>query len=134
VLKALASPDDRDVSIAQAYLRHQPIVDSSELREVARGVTRMSKTAAQVRALETLARQRIEDREILEELARLYMRATSVAVQRAIAEIFIRSGDVPARDIPDLPRTLRAHRLAAPGGGQDLIDVLLARFPEAASR
>ncbi|MGZ5039014.1 MAG: hypothetical protein ACXWGT_19795 [Usitatibacter sp.] len=134
VLRALASPDDRDVSIAQAYLRHQPIVDSSELREVARGVTRMSRTAAQVRALETLARQRIEDRQILEELARLYTRANSVAVQRAIAEIFIRSGDVPARDIPDLPRTLRDHRLAAPGGGQDLIDVLLARFPEAAAR
>jgi hypothetical protein len=133
VLKALASADDREVLIAQAYLRHQPIVDSNELRRVALGVARMPGSGAQVRALETLARQRIADRVILEELARLYARASSVAVQRAIAEIFIRSGEAPAMEVPDLPRVLRDYRLASPGGGQDLIDVLLARLPAAAA-
>lgn len=124
VLRALASRDERDVQIVQAYLRHRPIADEGELRSVAFGVTRMSGSGAQVRALETLARQRIADREVLEELTRLFARATSLGVQRAIAEIFLRAGYLGTGD---LAIQLRKHRLRSPEGS-DLIDVLIARL------
>jgi hypothetical protein len=125
VLQALASRDEQDVQIAQSYLRHHPIVDGTELRQVAGGIARMKAPAAQVRALETLARHQIADPEIFEELARLYTRASSVAVQRAIAEVFIRSGY--RGEGPRFVNLLRQHRLPSPGG-EDLIDVLIARL------
>ena len=126
MLRALASANDQDVRIAQAYLRHRPIADAGELRAVTTGISRMSASPAQVRALETLARQHISDREILGELARLFRQATSVTVQRAIAEIFIRS-DPGALAAPELVALLREHRLPSPEG-QDLIDVLIGRL------
>jgi hypothetical protein len=127
VLRALASADESEVQIAQAYLRHHPIDDSAELRKVARDVTRMKGSAAQVRALATLARQRIADREIIDELSRLFARTGSIEVQRAVAEVFIRSD---ARALPgaQLAVLLRQHRLRAQGGGSDLIDVLIQRL------
>jgi hypothetical protein len=126
VLRALASPRDQDVRIAQAYLRHHPITDATELRAVARGIAHMTGSAAQVRALETLARQHISDREILDELTRLFIQATSVSVQRAIAEIFIRS-DQRSIATPEFIGLLRQHRLQSPNG-EDLIDVLIGRL------
>ena len=126
MLRALASPREDDVQIAQAYLRHRPITDANELRTVALGVARMAQSGAQVRALETLARHHIADREILEELMRLYAQATAVSVQRAIAEIFIRA-DYRAIDRPELLALLRQHRLKSPQG-EDLIDVLIGRL------
>jgi hypothetical protein len=126
VLKALASLDEQEVQIAQSYLRHRPIVDGAELREVASGVARMKGSAAQVRALETLARHHIADPEIFAELTRLYMHAKSLGVQRAIAEIFIRS-DYRGTSSTLLATVLRRHRLPS-RGGEDLIDVLLARL------
>ena len=54
-LKALASPREDEVQIAQAYLRHRPITDGKELRDVAFGIARMKGSGAQVRALEALA-------------------------------------------------------------------------------
>ncbi len=125
VLKAIASPDERDVRIVQAYLRHQPIADDKELRGAALSVARMQGSSAQVRALETLARQRIADREVLEELRRLYPRAASPDVQRAIAEIFIRSGERSYAN-PEFVAFLRQYRLAE--GGNDLVDVLIAQL------
>ena len=125
VLKALASRDEQEVQIAQAYLRHHPIVDGAELREVTSGIARMTAAAAQVRALETLARHQIADPEIFEELSRLYTRASSVAVQRAIAEVFVRSGYRGTG--ASLVNLLKQHRLPS-GGGEDLIDVLIARL------
>jgi hypothetical protein len=95
---------------------------------VASGVARMKGSAAQVRALETLARHQIADPEILAELTRLYTRATSVSVQRAIAEIFIRS-DYRGTSSTVLAGLLRQHRLSSPGG-EDLIDVLLVRLQQ----
>jgi hypothetical protein len=126
VLRALASPDDRDVQIAQVYLRNRPLADPGELRALALGVAQMT-GPAQVRALDTLGRLHISDRTILDELARSFAVAKSVNVQRAIAEVFIRS-DPKAIARPELAATLREHRLRAPGGGEDLIDVLLRRL------
>ena len=127
--QAIASPDEQDVQIAQAYLRHWPMTEASELRAVALGIARMPGSQAQVRALDTLARHHISDRQVLDELVRLYARATSVSVQRAIAEIFIRS-DLRAIAAPELAEQLRQHRLRSPEG-EDLIDVLIRRLEAA---
>jgi hypothetical protein len=126
VMRALTSPNDEDVQIAQIYLRHRPLADANELRIVAMGITRMNGSDAQVRALDTLARHRLSDRESLEELTGLFPRAKSVSVQRAIAGILIRS-DYQAMAKPELVRTLRQHRLKSPDG-EDMIDVLIRRL------
>ena len=54
-------------------------------------ITRMTGSGAQVRALNTLARHRLSDRQSLDDLARLFPAAESVDVQRAIAAVFIRA-------------------------------------------
>jgi hypothetical protein len=126
VVQALTSPNDKDVQIAQVYLRHRPIADVNELRAVTAGVTRMNGSDAQVRALDTLARQQLSDPESLEELARFFPVAGSASVQTAIAGILIRS-DYPSSARSELAQTLRQHRLKSQGG-QDLIDVLIRRF------
>jgi hypothetical protein len=127
VLRALASPDERDVQAAQVYLRHRPLADRRELREIARDVTRMAGSGAQVRALDALGRLHIADREILDELSRAFAEAKSVNVQRAIAEVFLRS-DPKAIARPQLVGILRNHRLKSPDGRSDLIDVLIGRL------
>jgi hypothetical protein len=126
VLRALTSPNDEEVQIAQVYLHHRPIADATELRGVATGVAHMNGSDAQVRALDTLARYHLSDRESLEELARLFPLAKSVNVQRAIAGILIRS-DYRAIATPELIRTLRQSRLKSPDG-TDLIDILIRRL------
>jgi len=126
VLRALTSPNDADVQIAQVYLRHRPIADVHELREVASGVARMPSAEAQVRALDTLARHQLRDRESLDYLTRLFPLAQSVTVQRAIAGILIRS-DYRAIATAELAQTLRQHRLKSPDG-EDLIDILIRRL------
>ena len=40
MLRALSSPNDQEVEIAQIYLHHRPIADETELRDVATSVTR----------------------------------------------------------------------------------------------
>jgi hypothetical protein len=125
MLKALASPQESEVQIAQAYLRHRPITDDNELREVVREIARANSPAAQARALETVARLHVSDRETQDELARMFATSTSLPVQRAIAEVFIRAG-VGASTNPDLAATLRKHRVKAPS--DDLIDVLIRRL------
>jgi hypothetical protein len=127
VLEALASPREEDVRIAQAYLRHRPITDEKELRDVARGIVRMKSPAAQARALETLARLHVSDSEIQADLTRLFAQSPSPAVQRAIAEVFIRAG-VQASTSPELAATLRRHRLKPAAGGTDLVDLLLRQL------
>ncbi len=126
MLRAIASPDEQDVRIAQVYLRHRPIGDPQELRVVAREVSRMPPSGAQVRAFDTLGRLHIADREILEELARSYAESRSAIVQLAIAEVFIRS-DQKAMRRSDLASVIRQYRIKQ-RGGSDLIDVLLARL------
>jgi HEPN domain-containing protein len=126
VMRALASGDDSDVQAAQAYLRHRP-PESSELRALALEIARRAGSGASLRSLDTLARLHVSDREILEELTRSYRSAKSVNVQRAIAEVFLRS-DATAIPAPELAAALRQHRLRAPTAGEDLIDVLLRKL------
>ena len=126
MLRALTSHDAEEVQIAQTYLRHRPIVDASEFRGLATGIARMNGSDAQVRALDTLALHPLFDREGLEELTHLFVRAKSVSIQRAIAGILIRS-DYRAIARPELVRALRQHRLKSPDG-EDLIDVLIRRL------
>jgi hypothetical protein len=91
-LQALASREERDVQIVQAYLRHRPITDADELRKVAMKVAGMDAGGAQARALEALARLRIEDEQVLLALRQLGERTRSPAVKRAVSEVFLRAG------------------------------------------
>jgi len=126
VLRALTSAHEDDVEIARVYLRHRPIVGAEELRAVTAGIARMQGAEAQARALEPLAAWRLSDPASLEELARLFPRARSIAVQRAIAAILIR-GDYRAIAKPELVRALRTQRLRSPDG-EDVIDALIRRL------
>jgi len=122
-LRALTSSRDEEVAIAQVYLRHRALVDVDEVRAVTSSIARMTTGGAQVRALETLARQRLADPQSLQEIARLFPQARSLEVQRAIAGLLIRSDTrMLARD--ELARTLRQHRLKSPDGS-DVIDMLI---------
>jgi len=123
VIRALSSADPRDVQVAQAYFLNRPVTDLGELRAMANGVTRMTGGEAQVRALDTLGRMRIADAEILDELSRAFAEAKSAGVQRAIAEVFIRSDYRK----PELAAVLRSHRIRS-GPGEDLIDELLRKL------
>jgi hypothetical protein len=122
-LRALTSPHEGDVEIAQVYLRHRSLADVAELRSVTEGIGRMRSPAAQVRALETLARQRLADPKSLQEIARLFPRARSLQTQRAIANILIRA-DHAGLARAELARLLRQHRLKSPDGN-DVIDALI---------
>ena len=116
----MGSSRDEDVQVVQAYLRHRPLDDPRQLREVASGIARMPSSDAQARAIDTLATMRISDREILGELTRAFARASSVNVQRAIAGVFIRTSEHRA-EIADVARR---HRLDKPGAG-GAIDALV---------
>ncbi len=122
-VRALTSSDDEAVAIAQVYLRHRSLVDVDELRTVTAGIGRMTVAGAQVRALETLAKQRLADPPSLQEVARLFPLARSLEVQRAIAGILIRA-DTKMLARADLARSLRQHRMKSPDG-TDVIDVLI---------
>ncbi|MBX3622383.1 MAG: hypothetical protein KF891_20650 [Rhizobacter sp.] len=122
-VQALTSARDDDVEIAQVYLRHRPLASVVEVRAVTSGIGRMTAAAAQVRALETLARQRLADPQSLQEIAGLFPRARSLEVQRAIAGILVRS-DTKMLARGELARSLRQHRLKSPNGS-DVIDVLI---------
>jgi hypothetical protein len=123
VLRAVTSPNPEDAAMVQAYLRHRPLADAGELRAVTSAIGRMGAADAQVRALETLARQRLADPESLREIARLFPQAKSVGVQRAIASILIRS-DYRVLGQSDLARSLKQTRIKSPDG-DDVIDALI---------
>jgi len=126
-LLALASPDERDVQMAQAYLRHRPVTDAGELRALAQAITHMTQPRAQIRALDAFGRLQIADREILDGLRVSFANAGTLELQRAIAEIFLRSG---ARAVtqPDLAAVLRRYRIHAPDGRDDVVDALMRRL------
>jgi hypothetical protein len=128
MLLALSSTNERDIEMAEVYFHHRPIADAEELRVVTGGIVKLGKIDAQVRALHALARQTIVDADGLDDLARLFPVAESIAVQRAIASVFIRS-DHRSIATPELVRVLREHRKA--GTGNDVIDVLIRRLERA---
>jgi hypothetical protein len=126
LIDALVSASDADVQMAQAYLRHRPVTDAAELRRIATDIARMPPSQAQVRALETLGRHYVSDRDVLDRLVQLFVQTPSAAVQAAIAGILLRAD---ARSIPQpaLLRTLREYRLP-PDGGDSLVDALLHKL------
>lgn len=126
VLQALTGSSDRDVQVAEVYLGHRPITGVAELRIVASAITHMTGSVGQVRALDTLARHRMDDRQSLDELARLFPAAESVDVQRAIAAVFIRS-DYRLLAQSDLAHVLSQSRLESTSG-DDIIDILIRRL------
>ena len=129
ILQALTSPRDDDVQIAQVYLRHRPLAQVAEVRALTAGIARMKAVAAQVRALETLAKQRLTDPQSVQAVAQLFTQARSLPVQRAIANILIRADThMLARD--ELARSLRQHRVKSPDG-QDVIDLLIRLLQQA---
>lgn len=123
VVRAVTSVNADDITIAQTYLRHRPLADVGELRAVASAIGRMPASDAQVRAIETLAQQRVSDPESLRAIAALFPLAKSVQVQRAIAGVLIRS-DYRSLGQADLARSLKQYRLKS-SDGNDVIDALL---------
>ena len=126
VMAALTSPDPEQIRIAQAYLRHRPITDTDELRDVANRIAEMSASDAQVQVLDALALNPVSDRESLEALTRLFPVARSAGVQAAIAGVLLRA-DYQAIATPELVQSLRQSRLKS-RPGEDLIDVLIRRL------
>ncbi len=126
VLRALTSAREADVEIARVYLRHRPIVAADDLRRMTATIARMKAADAQARALEAVAAWGLSDPASLEELARLFPKAGSISVQRAIATVLIR-GDYRAIAKPELVHALRTQRLRSPDG-EDVIDVLIRRL------
>lgn len=120
VVRALTSSNADDVAMAQHYLRHRPL-PVTELRAVASAIGKMP-TDAQIRALDTLAQQRLADRESLQAVAQIFKMARSVDVQRAVAGVLIRA-DTRVLERGDLERSLKQYRLKSDGG--DVIDALL---------
>jgi hypothetical protein len=123
MVRAVASPNADDIAMAQAYLRHRPLADIREVRALASAIASMPASDAQVRALETLGQQRLSDAESLREIARLFPLAKSIAVQRAIAGILIRS-DHRVLGQANLVQSLKQYRLQSPDG-EDVIDALI---------
>ncbi|MEJ6023827.1 hypothetical protein [Ramlibacter sp. PS4R-6] len=128
VLENLVSTSDAEVQVAQAYLRQRPIADAAELRGVTRAITRMSAPEAQVRALDTLGRHYLNDRESVATLKELFARTKSAAVQNAIAGVLIRA-DRRSVSAADMLPTLREHRLSA-ARGDSMVDALIARLQQ----
>jgi hypothetical protein len=122
-LRALSSSIEEEVEIAQVYLRHRPLAGVGELRALAAGISQMKGGAAQVRALQALAGQRLADAPSLQEIARLFPLARSLDAQRAIAGILVRA-DYRLLSRADLARSLQQHRLKSTDGS-DVIDLLI---------
>jgi hypothetical protein len=125
-LQGLLSANEPDVQIAQAYLRHRPITDAAELRRLAEGIAGMEPSAAQVRALEALARHYLSDRSILGMLVRLFEQTPSPDVQAAIARILIRADLRPIAS-PQLVHSLVENRRPSPSD-ESVIDALIYRL------
>ena len=123
-VRALTGARDEDAEIAQVYLRHRSLAGVGEVRALTSRIVRMGAGSAQLRALDTLATQRLSDPDSLREIAGLFVSARSLELQRAIADVLIRS-DYRALASPEVAISLRQHRLRSADGGTDIIDVLL---------
>jgi hypothetical protein len=128
VLKALVSPADADVQVAQAYLRHRPIAEPAELRVVTKAVAAMDAPEAQTRALDALARHYVSDRESIDILKHLFAKTRSAAVQNAVAGVLIRA-DRKSFSASELLPTLREYRLRT-SPGDNMVNSLISRLQE----
>jgi hypothetical protein len=128
VLARLASPADADVRIAQAYLRHRPLQEATELRGMTEAIARMNAPDAQTRALDVLARHYLSDRETVDTLRQLFAKTRSAPVQNAIAGVLIRA-DRKSIAPSELLRTLQESRLKTSSGG-NMVDALIHRLQE----
>ena len=129
LLQVLLEGGEADVRVAQAYLRHRPVIDAIEQRRLVDSIAALSDGAAQVQALEALSRSPVSDRDVLIRLAGLFAQTPSAAVQSSVAGILIRA-DLQGIDAEGLMRTLVDKRLPAPDGGpliELLLDVLQSR-------
>jgi hypothetical protein len=126
MLTALTSVNEADARMAEIYFYHRPITEPNELRMVAAGIAAMTRPDAQARALDTLARLHLSDAAVLAELTKLFARAASIGVQRAIAGILIRA-DYRSIASAELVSLFRDHRLKSPDG-HDMIDILIRRM------
>jgi hypothetical protein len=126
MLAALTAANEDDVRTAEVYFYNRGISDGAELRSVTAGIATMTRIDAQVRALDTLARLHVSDRDALAELVKLFPRAASVAVQRAIAGILVRA-DYRSIASAETLSVFREHRLRS-HDGQDMIDILIRRL------
>jgi hypothetical protein len=129
VLKALVSPFDADVQVAQAYLRHRPIADNAELRVVTQSIAAMNAPEAQARALDVLARHYLSDRESVATLKQLFTKTRSWPVQNAIAGVLIRA-DRKSVSGSDLLPTLREYRLRS-SPDSNMVNALIERLQDA---
>lgn len=125
-LQALLSAAEADVVIAQAYLRHRPITDDAELRGIVAGIAGMAPGDAQVRALESLGRHYLSDREALDTLTDLFAQTPSWDVQNAIAGILIRADRRSLAHTRLLLTLLEQRRSPAPGSS--MVDALILRL------
>lgn len=123
VLGAVTSANADDIAIAQDYLRRRPLTNTADMRAIASAIARMPASAAQVRALESIAQQRISDPEALRAIAGLFAPGSSLDLQRAIAGILIRS-DHRLLGQAELARSLKQYRIRSPEG-EDVIDALI---------
>jgi hypothetical protein len=126
VLEALRSPHEHESRLAEAYLHHRPITDGTELTRILADVAESPARDAHARTLGTLAKQRVSDVASMIELVRLFANAQSLALQRAIAGILIRSDFTPIAN-PDTARTLQHARVRS-ADGEDIIDILIRRI------
>lgn len=122
-VRALTGAQPEDVEVVQVYLRHRPLAGVDEARAIAAGIGRLGGAEAQVRALESLARQRLSDPHSLKAIAGLFVQTRSLQVQRAVAKVLLRA-DTQALERAELLQSLRRHRLES-SDGQDVIDVLI---------
>ncbi|HVO90241.1 MAG TPA: hypothetical protein VMV45_17015 [Casimicrobiaceae bacterium] len=129
MLLALSSSNEQDVRFAEVYFQHRPIGTVEQLRAAIGQIARMNDPGAQVRALDTVGRLRLSDREALAELATLFPRTRSVQVQRAIAGVFLRS-DAQAIASLDLAALMQQSRLRSPDG-HDAIDIAIHHLQQA---
>ena len=125
-LQGLVSTSEADVRIAQFYLRHRPVTQAEELRELTQAIAGMKATDAQARALDVLARHYLSDRESLETLSHLFARTGAWQVQNAIAGVLLRA-DPAAIARREVLRTLREYRVKSLPEG-NMVDALIERL------
>lgn len=125
ILQRLVSQNEADVQMAQLYLRHRPITEPAELRQLAAAIMSMEPSAAQVLALEALGRHYVTDDQILNMLISHFSETPSWPVRSAIAGILLRA-DLRSIATAQLMETL--HNSKSATSDSSVLDALLHRL------